>query len=91
VDGVYAGNGPVAQTETAMVYVKVLLAEAGAETEHIYKTTIYIEDYAYREPVYRVIGRWLGGIYRCSTGPIVAGLAKPELKMKLDVEATIPQ
>ena len=91
LDGEYAGDDPAAQAETAMQNVETLLKEAGSCLEHICKTTIYITDYAYREPVYRVIGRWLKGVYPCSTGLIVAGLAKPNLKMEIDVEAIIPE
>lgn len=90
LDGVFAGEDPAAQAETAMQNVKTLLEECGSRLEDICKTTIYITDYAYRAPVYRVIGRWLDGVYPCSTGLIVAGLAKPELKMEIDVEAIIP-
>ena len=82
---------PAAQTENAMQCVKQLLEEAGSELGHICKTTIYITDRAYREPVYRVIGRWLKGVYPVSTGLIVQGLAKPEYLMEIDVEAVIPE
>ncbi len=90
LEGVYAGDDPAAQAETAMQNVKTLLEEAGSCLEHVCKTTIYITDYAYRESVYRVIGRWFKGVHPCSTGLIVAGLAKPNLKMEIDVEAIIP-
>ncbi len=43
-----------------------------------------------REEVYTVIGRWLKGVYPCSTGLIVSGLALPEMVMEIDVEAIIP-
>ena len=33
------------------------------------------------------IGKWLKGIYPCSTGLIVQGLARPEWVMEIDVEA----
>ena len=52
--------------------------------------TVYITDRAYREPVYRVIGKWLKGVYPVSTGLIVEGLAKPEYLMEIDVTAVIP-
>ena len=51
---------------------------------------IYITDRAYREPVYRVIGKWLKGVYPVSTGIIVNGLAKPEYMMEIDIIAEIP-
>ena len=74
-----------------MSCVQILLEEAGAKLEHICKVTIYITDRAYREPVYRVVGRWLKGVYPCSTGLIVNGLARPEMLMEIDVEAIIPE
>ena len=82
---------PTAQADQAMRNVKTLLEEAGSKLEHICKTTIYITDRAYREPVYRSIGKWLKGVYPCSTGLIVNGLARPELVMEIDVEAVIPE
>lgn len=90
LDGVWAGDDPGDQADTAMRNVQTLLEECGARLEHICKTTIYITDFSYRAPVYRTIGRWLEGVYPCSTGLVVAGLAKPELKMEIDVEAIIP-
>ena len=92
LDGNMVGIGDAAaQTENAMKCVKILLEEAGARLEHICKTTIYITDRAYREPVYRVIGKWLKGVYPCSTGLIVNGLARPDMLMEIDVEAVIPE
>jgi enamine deaminase RidA (YjgF/YER057c/UK114 family) len=92
LDGNMVGAGdPAAQAENAMRCVKILLEEAGAKLEHICKTTIYVTDRKYREPVYQVVGRWLKGIYPCQTGLIVSGLAKPEMVMEIDVEAVIPE
>ncbi|MFZ5792075.1 MAG: RidA family protein [Pseudomonadota bacterium] len=82
---------PAAQAEQAMKNVKVLLEEQGARLEDICKVTIYITDRAYREPVYRVVGKWLKGVYPCSTGLIVQGLARPEWVMEIDVQAVIPE
>lgn len=90
LDGNFHGkDDPAAQAEMAMQCVKALLEEAGASLQDICKTTIYITDRAYREEVYTVIGRWLEGIYPCSTGLIVSGLALPEMVMEIDVEAVI--
>lgn len=92
LDGNMVGIGDAAaQAENAMQCVKTLLEEAGAKLEHICKTTIYVTDRAYREPVYQVIGRWLKGVYPCSTGLIVNGLARPDMLMEIDVEAVIPE
>jgi enamine deaminase RidA (YjgF/YER057c/UK114 family) len=79
-----------AQAAQAMANIKQLLSEAGAELEHICKLTIYLVDARYREPVYRTIGRWLKGVYPVSTGIVVAGLARPEWLVEIDVIAVIP-
>lgn len=89
-DGNFIGEGDAAaQAENAMQCVKALLEEAGSGLDDIVKTTIYLTDRAHREPVYGVVGRWLKGVYPCQTGLIVAGLAKPEMLMEIDVEAVI--
>jgi len=85
------GTGDAAaQTEQAMKNVEILLAEAGAKLDHICKITVYLTDVRYREDVYRVIGRWLKGVFPVSTGIIVDGLARPEWVMEIDVTAVIP-
>ncbi len=92
LDGNTVGIGdPAAQADQAMKNVKVLLEEAGARLDHICKITVYITDRAWREPVYQTIGRHLRGVYPCSTGLIVNGLARPEWLMEIDVEAVIPE
>jgi enamine deaminase RidA (YjgF/YER057c/UK114 family) len=79
-----------AQADQAMANIKRLLGEAGATLEHICKVTIYLTDPRYREPVYRKIGLWLTGVYPVSTGIVVAGLARPEWLVEVDVIAVIP-
>lgn len=79
-----------AQTEQAMRNVRQLLEEAGSRLEDICKITVYITDRAYREPVYRTIGKWLKGVYPVSTGLIIDALARPEWVMEIDVIAVIP-
>src|ERR1051325_6314958 len=66
------------QAEKAMANIKMLLAEAGAELNHICKITIYLTDPRYREAVYRVVGKWLKGVFPVSTGIVVSALARPE-------------
>jgi len=82
---------PRKQAEQAMRNVKQLLEEAGSKLAHVCKITVYITDRAYRESVYQEIGKWLKGVYPCSTGLIVEGLARPEWVMEIDVEAVIPE
>jgi enamine deaminase RidA (YjgF/YER057c/UK114 family) len=79
-----------AQADQAMANVQQLLSEAGATLEHICKVTIYLTDPRYRESVYRAVGRWLKGVFPVSTGVVVAGLARPEWLVEIDVIAVIP-
>jgi len=90
-EGNLVGPGdPRAQAEQAMKNVEQLLVEAGSDLSHIVKTTTYITDPRFREPVYQVVGRWLRGVFPISTGLVVAGLAQPEWLMEIDVIAVIP-
>ncbi len=85
------GVGDVAaQTEQAMANIARLLKEAGAELEDICKIVVYLVDVRYREPVYRVMGRWLKGVYPVSTGIVVTALARPEWLVEIDATAVIP-
>ncbi len=78
------------QAEQAMSNIKMLLDEAGSKLEHIAKITIYITDPRYREAVYRVVGRWLKGVFPVSTGIVVSALARPEWVVEIDAIAVIP-
>ena len=91
-DGNLVGLGdPRAQAEQAMKNVKQLLEEAGSDVSQIVKTTTYIIDPRYREPVYQEIGKWLKGVFPVSTGLVITGLAQPEWLMEIDVIAVIPK
>ncbi len=79
------------QAEKAMANIDMLLKESGSRLEHICKVTIYLTDIRYREAVYRVVGRWLKGVYPVSTGLTVPALARPEWVVEIDVTAVIPE
>lgn len=79
-----------AQTEQAMANIEMLLTEAGAKLEDICKVVVYLTDVRYREAVYRVMGRWLKGVFPCSTGIVVDSLARPEWVVEIDATAVIP-
>jgi enamine deaminase RidA (YjgF/YER057c/UK114 family) len=80
---------PAAQAEQAMRNIEQLLSEAGARLDEICKIVIYLTDPRYREPVYRVVGRWLRGVHPVSTGLVVSALARPEWLVEIDVTAVI--
>ena len=85
------GVGDVeAQTEQAMKNVALLLGEAGSRLEDVVKIVVYLVDPRYREPVYRVVGRWLKGVHPVSTGLVVTALARPEWLVEIDITAVIP-
>ncbi len=79
------------QAEKAMANIDMLLKECGSRLEHICKVTVYLTDIRYREAVYRVVGRWLKGVYPVSTGLTVPALARPEWVVEIDVIAVIPE
>jgi enamine deaminase RidA (YjgF/YER057c/UK114 family) len=84
------GVGDVeAQAEQAMKNIKTLLEEAGGGLEHVVKVTVYLVDPRYREPVYRVMGRWLKGVHPVSTGIVVSALARPEWLVEIDATAVL--
>jgi enamine deaminase RidA (YjgF/YER057c/UK114 family) len=86
------GVGDVeAQAEQAMANIAMLLEESGAKLEDIVKIVVYLIDIRYREPVYRVMGRWLKGVYPVSTGLVVTALARPEWVVEIDATAVIPE
>jgi len=79
-----------AQAEQAMANIAMLLEEAGGELQDIVKIVVYLTDIRYREPVYRVMGRWLKGVYPVSTGLVVSALARPEWVVEIDATAVVP-
>ena len=81
---------PAGQAEKAMANIAMLLEESGSKLEHICKVTTYLTDIRYREAVYRVMGRWLKGVFPVSTGLTVPELARPEWLVEIDVIAVIP-
>jgi enamine deaminase RidA (YjgF/YER057c/UK114 family) len=80
-----------AQAEQAMANIAMLLDEAGGALEDIVKVVVYLTDVRYREPVYRVMGRWLKGVYPVSTGLVVSALARPEWVVEIDATAVVSE
>jgi len=81
---------PAAQAEQVMRNIDTLLRECGSALDHIVKATVYLTDIRYREPVYRVAGRWLKGVHPVFTGLVVVALARPEWLVEIDVIAVKP-
>ena len=88
-ESLYNGD-PKLQTRKTMENVEMLLGEAGSCMAHVCRIVVYLTDIRHREPVYREMGRWLKGVYPCSTGLIVSALARPEWLVEIEVTAVIP-
>lgn len=78
------------QTRKTMENIEMLLKEAGSEMGHVCRIVVYLTDIRYREAVYREMGKWLKGVFPCSTGLVVPALARPEWVVEIEVTAVIP-
>jgi enamine deaminase RidA (YjgF/YER057c/UK114 family) len=86
-----AVGDPAGQAARAMDNVELLLGEGGASLSDICKVTVYLTDIRHREPVYRVLGERLRGVFPAFTGVVVVALARPEWLVEVDVTAVIEE
>ncbi len=85
-ENVAVGN-PADQAEKVMENISLLLNECGATLGHICKVTVYLTDIRHREPVYRVLGRWMKNVHPVFTGLVVVALARTEWLLEVDIIA----
>ncbi len=85
----YVGD-PKLQTRKTMENIELLLKEAGSCMDHVCRIVVYLVDIRYREEVYQEMGKWLKGVYPCSTGLVVPALARPDWLVEIEVTAVIP-
>ena len=85
----YVGD-PKLQTRKTMENIDLLLKEAGSCMDHVCRIVVYLVDIRYREEVYQEMGKWLKGVYPCSTGLVVPALARPDWLVEIGVTAVIP-
>jgi enamine deaminase RidA (YjgF/YER057c/UK114 family) len=78
------------QASKVMDNIELLLGEAGAQLEHIVTCDVYLTDIRHREPVYRVLGERMRGVYPCFTGVVVQALARPEWLVEVTAVAVKP-
>ena len=81
---------PAGQASQVMDNIELLLGEAGARLEHIVTCDVYLTDIRHREPVYRVLGERMRGVYPCFTGLVVQALARPEWLVEVTAVAVKP-
>jgi enamine deaminase RidA (YjgF/YER057c/UK114 family) len=79
-----------AQAAKAMANIKLLMEEAGGSLDHICRIVVYLTDIRHREAVYREMGKWLKGVFPCSTGLVITALARPEWLVEIEATAVIP-
>ena len=85
-----AVGDPDGQARKVMDNIELLLAECGAELEHIVSAHVYLTDTRYREAVYGVLGDRLQGVHPVFTGLVVQALARPEWVVEVTVVAVLP-
>ena len=85
-----AVGDPAGQAQKVVDNIELLLREAGASLEHLVACNVYLTDIAHREPVYRVLGERLRGVYPVFTGLVVQALARPEWLVEVTATAVLP-
>lgn len=88
-ESLHLGN-PGLQTKETMQNIDMLLKECGSCMSHVCRIVVYLTDIRNREVVYQEMGKWLKGVYPCSTGIVVSALARPEWLLEIEVTAVIP-
>jgi enamine deaminase RidA (YjgF/YER057c/UK114 family) len=89
LDGSFAGlNDAAAQAREAILNVKTLLAEAGADLSHAVRLVTYVTDRAHLVPVAAAVEAAFPAPV-VGTELVVKGLAAPELLMEIDVHALL--
>ena len=81
---------PAGQATQVMDNIELLLGEADAHVDHIVTCNVYLTDIRHREPVYRVLGERMRGVYPCFTGLVVNALARPEWLVEVTAVAVKP-
>lgn len=85
-----AVGDPAGQAHKVVDNIELLLREAGAGLEQIVSCHVYLTDIRHREPVYRVLGERLAGVFPAFTGLVVEALARPEWVVEVSATAVIP-
>jgi enamine deaminase RidA (YjgF/YER057c/UK114 family) len=88
--GQVVGKGDItAQATQVFENLKKALASANADFSHVVKTTIFLTDPRFREPLSEVRQRYLGNNLPTSTLVTVAALATPDLLIEIEAIAVV--
>jgi enamine deaminase RidA (YjgF/YER057c/UK114 family) len=85
-----ATGDPAGQARKVMDNIELLLGECGATLEHVVSCHVYLTDIRHREPVYRVLGERMAGVFPVFTGLVVQALARPEWVVEVTAVAVLP-
>ena len=80
-------EGKLQEDAAKATRAKLLMEEAGGHMDHICRIVVYLTDVRYRQDVYRELGKWLKGVFPCSTGLVITALARPEWLVEIEVTA----
>ena len=80
---------PEAQARRCLEIIGDALAEAGARTDQVTRTRMFITDAAHAEAVGRAHAAVFGEVRPVATMVVVAGLLDPRWKVEIEAEATI--
>src|SRR5262245_54614898 len=78
---------PEVQANRCLEIILTALREAGAGTEHVVRTRVYLTDAAFADAVGRAHGAVFSEIRPASTMIVVAGLLDPRWKVEIEAEA----
>jgi len=80
---------PEVQARRCFAIIVSALATAGAGTEHVVRTRMFITDASYADAVGRAHGSVFGEVRPAATMVVVAGLLDPRWKVEIEVDAML--
>jgi len=90
LDGSFVGLSDAgAQARQAILNVRALLADAGANLSHAVRLVTYVTDRAHLAPVLAAVEPYFADAPVAGTELVMKGLAAPELLMEIDVHAIL--
>jgi enamine deaminase RidA (YjgF/YER057c/UK114 family) len=80
---------PEIQAHRCFDIIAAALAEAGATTDQVVRTRMFLTEPAYAEAVGRAHGAMFGAVKPAATMVVVAALLDPRWKVEIEAEALI--
>jgi enamine deaminase RidA (YjgF/YER057c/UK114 family) len=80
---------PEVQARRCFALIVAALADAGAGTEHVVRSRMFITDASHADAVGRAHSAVFGGVRPAATMVVVAGLIDPRWKVEIEVDAML--